>query len=80
MALWYARFCLLAFIFFFILSIGLSRVVLGLHSWDQVLFGFCLGFWLALTCHYCIKERAEANWTQIFGNEVQHSVPNDDNY
>lgn len=37
------------------LSIAYSRLILGMHSIDQVIFGLLLGYWCALVCHYIIK-------------------------
>ena len=68
MSLWHFRVVMLVFTLFFIATIGLSRVILGVHSLDQVLFGIQLGAWLALTMHFCFKGRIEANWDRIFDN------------
>ena len=40
----------------FAFTIGYSRVFLGAHSWNQLLFGWQLGLWLALTYFFCYKE------------------------
>ena len=36
----------------FSLSIGYSRFVLGMHSMNQIVFGFFLGGWLAFSFHF----------------------------
>jgi len=36
-------------------DIALSRVYIGHHSIDEVLFGGCLGIWGALYMHFCIR-------------------------
>ena len=47
----------------FVLFLGLnfcmvySRLFLGLHSLDQVLFGALLGIWFALTSEFVMKRR-----------------------
>ena len=41
----------LALIFAF--TIGYSRVFLGAHSWNQLLFGWQLGLWISLTFYFC---------------------------
>jgi membrane-associated phospholipid phosphatase len=35
-------------------SVAFSRVVLGMHSIDQVAFGACLGLWIALFFQFCL--------------------------
>jgi len=37
------------------ITIGYSRMFLGVHSADQVLFGLLLGAWCALTMQYCVR-------------------------
>jgi len=37
-------------------TIGYSRIYVGDHSLDQVLFGFSLGIWSAFYCHYELRE------------------------
>ena len=44
--------------------ICLDRLYLGLHTLDQVLYGFTLGVWVALYFHYCVRESI----TKHFGN------------
>ena len=38
------------------LSIGYSRVFLGVHSINQLFFGWSLGIWLAMTLHFCFRD------------------------
>ena len=38
------------------LSIGYSRLFLGVHSLDQVFWGLQLGAWAALTFEFIVKE------------------------
>ena len=40
---------------YFIL-LGWSRMILGVHSINQVLYGWILGIWLALACHFCLRD------------------------
>ena len=40
---------------YFIL-LGWSRLIVGVHSLNQVLYGWILGIWLALACHFCVRE------------------------
>lgn len=46
-------------------SIGFSRVFLGAHSWNQLLFGWQLAIWLACTLHFCFKRRIEYHLAQL---------------
>ena len=39
--------------FFFVA--GLSRFYLGLHTWNQIIFGWCLGVWLACTFYFIVS-------------------------
>ena len=56
----------------FAISIGYSRVILGVHSWNQVLFGWSLGVWLAFTLHFCVKDAIVENaWNLLHGEEVR---------
>lgn len=36
----------------YLVLMSVSRVYLGAHSWNQVLFGLSLGFTLAFVLHY----------------------------
>ena len=38
-------------------TIGYSRLILGMHSLNQIIFGLLLGIWVALTCHYSFYDR-----------------------
>jgi len=44
---------LVALVFSF--TIGYSRLFLGVHTWNQTLFGWQFGLWLALTIQFCYK-------------------------
>ena len=39
----------------FIIFLGLSRVYLGEHSYNQVVFGTSIGIYFAVTLHYLLK-------------------------
>jgi membrane-associated phospholipid phosphatase len=49
-------FAVLSSIFAFTGIMGFARIYQGLHTVDQVLYGWCLGFWFALFFHFCIRE------------------------
>ena len=63
---WYTRLALLIAALTFGVTIGYSRVVLGVHSWNQLLFGWQLGAWMALTLHYCCRDKLHENVQQLF--------------
>ena len=44
-----------------------DRLLLGKHTIDQVLVGTLLGVWLALLCHFCLRDRLYDNITTITG-------------
>ena len=69
---WYVRVILLLGAILFGITIGYSRVILGVHSWNQVLFGWSLGVWLAFTLHFCVKDRIVENaWNLLHGEETR---------
>ena len=35
---------------------GYSRFILGYHSWNQILYGWQLGVWLACVFHVLLRE------------------------
>lgn len=39
------------------LTIGYSRLFLGVHSMNQILFGWLLGTWMAFTCHFIFRDK-----------------------
>ena len=47
-------------------SIGYSRLFLGVHTWNQLLFGWQLGLWMCLTMHYCFRDRFLASMKTLF--------------
>ena len=57
MRAWYWR--LLAFIaaITFTGSIAYSRMFLGVHSLNQVVYGLSLGLWFAMTSEFMLRER-----------------------
>mmetsp|Transcript_31369 Transcript_31369/g.38906 ORF Transcript_31369/g.38906 Transcript_31369/m.38906 type:complete len:89 (+) Transcript_31369:505-771(+) len=40
----------------FAFTIGYSRLFLGVHSWNQLIFGWQLGAWLPLYIHFGFRE------------------------
>lgn len=62
---WYTRVAFLLLALTYGLSVGYSRILLGEHSFDQILFGLQLGSWMALTLHFCIREQIIEHATQL---------------
>ena len=40
----------------FIIFLGFSRVYLGAHSYNQVIFGFAIGLYFAYAFHFHVKK------------------------
>jgi len=55
------RFFLLAVAIAFGFTVGYSRVFLGMHTMDQILFGWLLGVWFAFTFHFCSRTALTQN-------------------
>ena len=53
---WYIRVFALVVAVTFSFTIGYSRVFLGVHAWNQLLFGWMFGIWLAVTYFFCYKD------------------------
>ena len=51
------------------LMIGYSRVLLGMHGWDQVLFGWMLGWWNACVCHFIIRQPFTSHIDELTNKE-----------
>ena len=68
---WYYRMLLLLGVIVYGLTIGYSRVILGVHSWNQVVFGWSLGVWIAFTFHFCIKDHVVEN---TYSYEFLHQI------
>ena len=51
--------CIIALTFGF--TIGYSRLFLGVHSLNQLIFGWSLGIWLACTLHFIFKDQIMEN-------------------
>ena len=49
-------------------AMGLSRLVLGVHSLNQILYGWLLGIWIAVACHFCLKDYIVNNANKLLKN------------
>lgn len=47
------------------LSVGYSRLFLGVHSLDQVVFGYALGAWYSFTMHFCMRPYLMQHLTRL---------------
>ena len=56
------------------LTIGYSRLFLGVHSLNQLVFGWSLGLWLAFTVHFIFKDKIMENAHALLqGQETRFS-------
>lgn len=55
----YARGLSLLVAITFGVTVGYSRLFLGVHSMDQILYGWSVGVWLAVTFHFLMREPLE---------------------
>jgi membrane-associated phospholipid phosphatase len=53
---WLLAYFLLQIAMAYTFLMGLSRVVLGVHSWNQVLYGWIIGIWLAVIGHFGFRK------------------------
>ena len=54
---WYWRLLACCVAFAFAAAIAYSRLFLGVHSLNQVLFGALLGLWFAMSCHFILRDK-----------------------
>lgn len=52
-----AKFTSLIFILAFSIFMGISRVYVGVHAFNHVLYGWLLGVWMAIFLHFCLRDR-----------------------
>ena len=55
----------LALAILFPISIGYSRLILGVHSLDQICFGLLLGVWIAMSMQYCVRPYLDQHITVL---------------
>lgn len=68
--LWVRLIALLVAILFSF-TIGYSRIFLGAHAWNQLLFGWQLGLWLALTFFVCYRDSVFYHLTKLHRGQGQ---------
>ena len=51
------------------LTIGYSRLFLGVHSMNQILFGFLLGIWMAFTLHFIFRDKVLENVQRLLDGD-----------
>jgi uncharacterized membrane protein required for colicin V production len=55
-------------------SISYSRILLGVHSLNQVLFGTILGIWFACTFHFVVRKKIVEYVNSISNKTSTNSV------
>ena len=62
----------IAFVFLTVgyLLIGLSRFILGVHSANQILYGFLLGLWTVLMCIFLLDPLVYNQQKQLRSSKV----------
>lgn len=51
-------------------TVAWSRIVLGMHSYNQILFGMLLGAWLALSFHFIGYESLMKHGIDLIENKT----------
>ena len=54
-------------------SIGYSRLLLGVHSLDQVIYGWLLGVWFACTFHFIMRDYLFKHFNDLIGCRIEES-------
>jgi hypothetical protein len=54
-----------------------ARIYLGVHTLNQVIFGFLLGIWLAFFCHFGIRNKLNSMANALFDRTRN---PSDETY
>lgn len=52
----------------FALAIGYSRLILGVHSVDQIVYGLLIGVWIACTMQFCVRYYYENHVKNLLQN------------
>ncbi len=55
----------------FAFSIGYSRLILGVHSLDQIIYGLSLGVWIAFTMQYCVRPDLDPHVASLLKNNAE---------
>ena len=56
------------------LTIGYSRLFLGVHSINQVSWGLQLGIWFAFSMHYIVRDQLMASVKRIINGQNEFSI------
>ena len=56
------------------LTMGLSRVVVGVHAWNQVIQGWLLGLWLALFCSLICRDAIQRHVNSLLSGNSIYSI------
>jgi membrane-associated phospholipid phosphatase len=60
----------LLFAFLYGWTVAYSRIVLGMHSYNQIFYGLMIGIWLALSFHFIFYEIIFRHVTNLCQNKV----------
>jgi membrane-associated phospholipid phosphatase len=55
-------------------TVAYSRIVLGMHSYNQIFYGLALGAWLALSFHYICYDGLMSHLAGLCNNKVFNCV------
>lgn len=56
------------------LTICFARLYVGVHSIDQIMYGFLIGVWSALYFHYCLRDSVLNHIHNILENPNSHAI------
>lgn len=54
----------------FAMTVAYSRLVLNVHTINQVFYGLHLGLWFAFTVHFCVRPRLFKHIRSIITHET----------
>jgi len=55
-------------------TMGYSRVVVGVHSWNQIIYGWLLGVWVSLALHFAVWPWLKTHATSLTQNKQKRSL------
>ena len=58
----------------YFIGLGYSRIALNVHTWNQIIYGWLVGLWVAFTCEFTFREALENNVRALNKNEAFFSL------
>ena len=52
-----------------------DRLLLGMHSLDQIMFGTLIGIWCAACCHICLRDKTFSHFSGICHSDIALTGP-----